>query len=785
MPSHYTEKPGYSFPGTVPKQALEFFRGKDLKIPAFHHLDVFRKQHVAAFTVSKAMQGDILVDVQQSLDKSLAEGKTYRHFAAQLTPTLQAKGWWGRKEMVDPKTGETVEVELGSPRRLKTIYRTNLRTARSAGAWDRIQRTKKTHPFLIYELGPSENHRPEHVAWKGTLLPADDPWWDTHYGPNGWGCKCRARQISKAEADRLGGPTPRPPLDPVQWTNKRTGETSMVPRGIDPGWDYNPGKVRQSLTSTPPPPPVNPNAIQILDETAMDRQITPASGSNPGGMFRGRDGVTRYIKHYEDPTQAYSEAVANRIYRELGFDAPNSALVRRSNGKLSFAGELIEGRTLQRAGLTKARAEKALQGFAADVWLANWDAAGLNLDNMMVAGSKIARIDQGGSLLFRARAGRKPLERLRSLSEWEGFASGGRNPAYARIFEKAGITEADELGRKMLTRITNIKALGRRTRNFADLVPKVEGVSEDDRKAILSLLRKRAKLLQDEIAPRIRASLRAPAGQSSVEAEFIRRMGSRYNSMKRKALSKANRSGTARHGTTDAELTSIYSYTTSDGTWGYGPLNEALRSDSPTRHARFKPYKETLKAALAKLPDYRGHVRRGTTLPADVWSRYRVGEITPPDAFLSSSRGNGWSGDHRFVIESLHGKRVERFSAYESEQEVLFAADSTFRVVSIEPRSGGGFNIDMKEIEPSAQNRAKPAWKPSPADLRFIEEARQLHRENDAAVERGDLVPASLRRKVDDQVKTHAVLSDPENPATKLYHKSYDEITDQIGDQID
>ena len=678
MPSHYTEKPGYSFPGTVPKQALEFFRGKDLKIPAFHHLDVFRKQHVAAFTVAKAMQGDILVDIQQAIDKALAEGKTFRKFAAEIAPTLQAKGWWGRQEMVDPKTGETVEVELGSPRRLKTIYRTNLRTARAAGAWDRIQRTKKTHPFLIYELGPSENHRPEHVAWKGTMLPADDPWWDTHYGPNGWGCKCRARQISKAEADRLGGPTARPPLDPVQWTNNRTGETSMVPRGIDPGWDYNPGKVRQSLTATPPPPPVDPNAIPILDETAMDRQITPQAGSNPGGMFRGRDGVTRYVKHYDDPTQAYSEAVANRIYRELGFEAPNSALIRRSNGKLSFAGELIEGRTLQRAGLTKARADKALQGFAADVWLANWDAAGLNLDNMMVAGSKIARIDQGGSLLFRARAGRKPLERLRSLSEWEGFASGGRNPAYARIFEKAGITEADELGRKMLTRIANIKALGRRTRNFADLVPKVEGVSEDDRMAILNLLRNRARLLQNEVAPRIRAALRQqrPSTLPAHEAEFIRQMGTRYQSMRRQALSRARRSGADRHGMSDAELTAVYAYTTSDGSWGYGPLNRALRSTDRARRARMQAYKDTLKSALAKLPDYRGQVRRGTTLPSDVFARYREGQIAPPDGFLSSSRGEGWSGDHKFVIESLHGKRVEQFSAYESEREVLFAADS-------------------------------------------------------------------------------------------------------------
>jgi hypothetical protein len=36
-----------------------------------------------------------------------------------------------------------------------------------------------------------------------------------------------------------------PAIKRVAWENKRTGRVEMVPEGIDPGWDTNPGKARQ------------------------------------------------------------------------------------------------------------------------------------------------------------------------------------------------------------------------------------------------------------------------------------------------------------------------------------------------------------------------------------------------------------------------------------------------------------------------------------------------------------------------------------------------------------
>jgi uncharacterized protein with gpF-like domain len=229
--------------GPLPVEAIDYFDAKHL-LPSFSFEDVWREEHAVAFTVAKAMNQDVLSTIQKALSTALREGQTLQQFKKDLTPTLQKLGWWGAKEMVDPKTGETVEAQLGSPGRLKTIFDANLRTARAAGQWERIDRTKAVRGYLVYELGPSEHHRPLHEQWAGTILPVDDPWWDTHFTPNGWGCKCFVRQIGRAELARLGGVKHPPPTTFVKYRNSRTGQVLEVPAGIDPGWDFNPGKIR-------------------------------------------------------------------------------------------------------------------------------------------------------------------------------------------------------------------------------------------------------------------------------------------------------------------------------------------------------------------------------------------------------------------------------------------------------------------------------------------------------------------------------------------------------------
>lgn len=233
--------PAIKIESLPPEEAIAFFRQKGYKI-GFDWRDVWQQEHQAAFTVAKAMQLDILRDIRAGVDAALADGTAFADFRQNLKPLLVKKGWWGRAELTDSATGETRDVQLGSTRRLKTIYDTNLRTAHSEGQWERIQASKDSFPYLQYDGNNSEHPRLQHAAWDGLVLPVDDPFWQSHMPVRAWGCKCRVIQMTGGMLDRRGlsvGESPDVPN--VAYVNQRTGETQQIPQGVDPAFHYPPG----------------------------------------------------------------------------------------------------------------------------------------------------------------------------------------------------------------------------------------------------------------------------------------------------------------------------------------------------------------------------------------------------------------------------------------------------------------------------------------------------------------------------------------------------------------
>lgn len=217
--------------GSLPfQQAIAFFQAKGL-VPTERWSDLLGEAHDTGFMVAGIAKADLLLDLHGSVLQAMADGVPLQSWQADFNAICQKHGW---------------EPQQGKDWRAKIILEHNIRTAYQAERYRQMSdpALAKAMPYWIYRHSDSSLvPRPLHVAWNGLVLPANDPWFRTHYPPNGWGCKCRVFAITRQELARMGrdGPDQAPDDGEREWTNPSTGNTVMVPNGIDPGWDYCPG----------------------------------------------------------------------------------------------------------------------------------------------------------------------------------------------------------------------------------------------------------------------------------------------------------------------------------------------------------------------------------------------------------------------------------------------------------------------------------------------------------------------------------------------------------------
>lgn len=226
------------------REAIEYFRSKGHAhaLQRFDHLDVWREQHARDWVVAKAMRDDVSNAIRAAVDRKLAEGQTIESAIQELAPRLKEMGWWGKELMEDPVTGEMKEVQLGSMHRLRTIFDTNMRTAHAAGHWAAIQRTKQAFPYLHYIQIDRPTKRHSHARFHDRIWRVDDPVWLRIFPPNGYFCGCVVIQRTEGWMRRNGRTVDETlDLQEEEWTHERSGETHMIPRGIHPGFDTNPG----------------------------------------------------------------------------------------------------------------------------------------------------------------------------------------------------------------------------------------------------------------------------------------------------------------------------------------------------------------------------------------------------------------------------------------------------------------------------------------------------------------------------------------------------------------
>ncbi|MCG5920093.1 phage head morphogenesis protein, partial [Acinetobacter baumannii] len=182
-----------------PSDAISYLEEKGFKIGWDWH-ETLDNAHSKAFTVAKIARMDLLQDIRQSLITAMEKGQTLEQWKASIMPTLQEKGWWGKKTVINPE-GREQEVQLGSPRRLRTIYDTNMQSAFAAGRYKAMLAGAEARPYWEWRHITISNPRKQHVALNGRLFRFDDPFWNVAYPPSEWGCKCRVIARSAREVE--------------------------------------------------------------------------------------------------------------------------------------------------------------------------------------------------------------------------------------------------------------------------------------------------------------------------------------------------------------------------------------------------------------------------------------------------------------------------------------------------------------------------------------------------------------------------------------------------------
>ena len=126
-----------------------------------------------AFSVSSLAREDSLAQLSQKLLESYDEGISFASF---------------KKSLQDGKLNS--EIADLTDRQLNLIYTQNMNSAYSYGRYQGLIQAVDIFPNWEYITIGDKRVRPSHAALNGTIRKYDDPFWRSHYPPNGYACRC-------------------------------------------------------------------------------------------------------------------------------------------------------------------------------------------------------------------------------------------------------------------------------------------------------------------------------------------------------------------------------------------------------------------------------------------------------------------------------------------------------------------------------------------------------------------------------------------------------------------
>jgi hypothetical protein len=146
---------------------------------------------------------------------------------------------------------------------------------------------------------------------------------------------------------------------------------------------------------------IDPRVIET-----WERESGPL-GSNPGGLHTDHERNQYYLKSYSGVSghdRTKNEKLTSELYKLVGVPVADIGLTQWK-GRTAIASPIVDGWKLDKFEPREyPHINDLLEHFPADAWLANYDVAGTNHNNIIIDHDNRAhRIDAGGGLRYRAK----------------------------------------------------------------------------------------------------------------------------------------------------------------------------------------------------------------------------------------------------------------------------------------------------------------------------------------------------------------------------------------------
>jgi len=570
--------------------------------------------------------------------------------------------------------------------RAQMIARTEIINAHAEGQLDafRVLGVKQLGIQAEWSTAGDALVCPECAAMEGKVYNTEDAHGLIPLHPN---CRCAWIPTPLGEVQPLPAPAMVPPA-----------VVPTIPRPVAAPALVGPPATPIGTAGLPDLAAVQAQTYKILKEQiggTTGAQLVEAVTQYRIQSTRTKYVLKQYLKSKDPQLQVQNEYIANRIlqlFHEAGGGRAPASYLGRVQGKLALFNKYLDDVRAFRSEDLSWVTEKARKDFVLHAWLANWDVAGLSMDNLAVSGKTLYYLDNGGSLLFRAQGGLKGALFGDKVDELSTLLNPSINPSTAKLFGEVTDKQMVKLLDDFIERFKDPAMVQKVT----DIV-KSAGMDATQEKELLVKMWER---FQNLINERARLQEKIEAAKTVKKAVVKGVPGARRVYVDPKELSNS----AARIHLEESERKAIRHFTAD----GYREMNrQALRGEADA----------ALDTALEKMPGYQGWSLRGLhdyDTSHRRWNNWATGKWAEVkwDAYSSSTidRARAWGSSDGilFVIKNKgrQGAYVAPRSTHSFEAELLYKRGARFQVQGYyegQPPSVGGAHhnriLVVEEVE--------------------------------------------------------------------------------------